>query len=67
MLTPPALVTVREPSGPRSALLLATRGERSYVQVSRGVGANHLVWVGSAQVDSAQVDTARVCGGPGLR
>jgi hypothetical protein len=50
MLTPPALVTVREPGGPRSALLLATRGERCYVQVSRGVGANHLVWVGSAQV-----------------
>jgi hypothetical protein len=50
LLTPPALVTVREPGGTRPALLLATRGERCYLQVSRGLGANHLVWVGSGQV-----------------
>jgi hypothetical protein len=50
LLTPPALVTVRERGQERSALLLATRGERSYVQVSRGVGANHLLWVGSGSV-----------------
>ena len=61
LLTPPALVTVREPGGPRRALLLATRGERSYVQVSRGVGANHLVWVGSGAV------SGEVSGPPGLR
>jgi hypothetical protein len=57
LLTPPALVTVRERGEDRRALLLATRGERSYVQVSRGVGANHLLWVGSGQVS----------GPPGLR
>ena len=51
LLTPPALVTLHEPGGPRRALLLATRGERSYLQVCRGVGANHLVWVGSRQVE----------------
>jgi hypothetical protein len=50
LLVPPALVTVREPGGVRRALLLATRGERSYVQVSRGAGANHLLWVSSRQV-----------------
>ena len=50
LLTPPALVTVRERGRDLSALLLATRGERSYVQVSRGVGANHLLWVGSGSV-----------------
>ena len=59
LLTPPALVTVREPGGPRSALLLATRGGRSYVQVSRGVGANHLVWVGSGQVSGARDEVGR--------
>ena len=53
LLTPPALVTVREPGGPRSALLLATRGERCYVQVHRGLGANHLVWMASGQVSGA--------------
>ena len=57
LLTPPALVTVRERGEDRRALLLATRGERSYVQVCRGVGANHLMWVGSGQVNRS----------PGLR
>lgn len=49
LLTPPALVAVdRAP-----ALLLARRGERSYVQVSRGAGLNHLRWVDAAAVRPA--------------
>jgi hypothetical protein len=46
LLTPPALVSVdRSP-----ALLLARRGDRRYVQVSRAPGLNHLRWVDAAQV-----------------
>jgi hypothetical protein len=41
LLHPPVPVAVeRSP-----ALLLARRGERRYVQVSRGPGLNHLRWV----------------------
>lgn len=41
LLTPPALVSVHG----SPALLLARRGTRCYVQLSRGAGANHLCWV----------------------
>ena len=41
LLTPPALVSVHG----TPALLLARRGDRCYVQLSRGAGANHLCWV----------------------
>ena len=48
-LSPPVLVAVdRHP-----ALLLARRGDRSYVQVSRGAGSNHLCWVETADVRPA--------------
>ena len=41
VLHPPVPVAVdRSP-----ALLLARRGDRRYVQVSRGAGLNHLRWV----------------------
>ena len=49
LVVPPRLVTV----GGSPALLLATRGDRSYVQVSRGPGLNHLRWVDAAAADSA--------------
>lgn len=50
MLTPPALVAVdRAP-----ALLLARRGDRRYVQVSRGAGLNHLRWVPADAVKPAE-------------
>jgi hypothetical protein len=46
LLTPPALVGVREPGGQvLLALLIARRGDRRYVQISRGRGCNSLVWV----------------------
>jgi hypothetical protein len=49
LLTPPVLVCVdRMP-----ALLLARRGDRRYVQVSRGAGLNHLCWVDAAVVRPA--------------
>jgi hypothetical protein len=46
LLTPPALVAVDH----APALLLARRGDRHYVQVSRGAGLNHLRWVDAALV-----------------
>jgi hypothetical protein len=50
LLTPPALVAVdRQP-----ALLLARRGDRAYVQVSRGAGLNHLRWVAAEAVRPAE-------------
>ena len=50
LLTPPALVAVdRAP-----ALLLARRGDRSYVQVSGGPGLNSLRWVPAAAVGPAE-------------
>ena len=52
LLTPPELVSVHG----APALLLARRGDRCYVQLSRGSGANHLCWV----ADSALHDP----GGP---
>ena len=53
-VVPPRLVTV----GGAPALLLATRGDRSYVQVSHGPGFNHLRWVPAvdAAVESAGGD-----------
>ena len=49
LVVPPRLVTVAG----SPALLLATRGDRSYVQVSRGPGLNHLRWVDAAVPDAA--------------
>ena len=50
LLTPPALVAVAG----APALLLARRGERRYVQVSRGAGLNHLRWVPASAVRPAE-------------
>jgi len=51
LLCPPALVSVDEGEGGACpALLLARRGDRCYVQVSRGPGLNHLRWVAAEQV-----------------
>lgn len=47
LLTPPALVTVHG----TPALLLARRGDRCYVQLSRGAGANHLCWVAAQALE----------------
>lgn len=46
LVTPPRLVSVDG----RRALLMATRGERHYVQVSAGAGLNTLRWVPTAAV-----------------
>ena len=46
LVHPPRLVSV----GRRPALLLATRGERCYVQVSAGAGLNSLRWVAASAV-----------------
>ena len=51
--TPPTLVAVAVDDGIRPALLLGTRGDRSYVQVSRGAGLNHLRWVAASALRSA--------------
>lgn len=54
LLTRPTLVTVREPGGVlRPALLLGRRGDRSYLQVSRGPGDNVLRWLPSSDVGPA--------------
>ena len=51
LLLRPALVQVRDADGEvRPALLLARRGARSYLQVSRGAGDNVLRWLPSAHV-----------------
>lgn len=42
---PPLLVAVARAGDVLPALLLASRGSRRYVQLSRGPGANHLLWV----------------------
>ena len=42
---PPLLVAVDRSGVVLPALLLASRGNRRFVQLSRGPGANHLVWV----------------------
>lgn len=52
LMTPPTLVTV---SG-MPALLLARRGRRCYVQVSRGPGLNHLRWVPDDALQEGPVD-----------
>ena len=51
LLSPPALVSVRDTDGGvLPALLLGVRDDRRFVQVSRGAGANHLCWVGAEQL-----------------
>ena len=53
LLTPPALVRVRDVDGAlRPALLIGRRADRSYVQVSRGAGDNVLRWLPSEQVSA---------------
>ena len=57
LLTPPALVQVRDDDGVlRPALLLGRRDDRSYLQVSRGPGDNVLRWLPSAQVRRPAAD-----------
>jgi hypothetical protein len=48
LLTPTLVAVDRAP-----ALLLARRGDRRYVQVSRGAGLNHLRWVDAEAVRPA--------------
>lgn len=63
LLTPPDLVAVdRAP-----ALLLARRGDRRYVQVSRGAGLNHLRWVPASAVGPPEeAEPVRPASGAGL-
>lgn len=51
--TPPALVAVVDDGQTRQALLMASRGGRCYVQVSRGPGLNCLRWVTASAVTTA--------------
>ena len=55
LVLPPRLVSVAERHALSPALLIATRGTRSYVQVSRGPGLNVLRWVDSACLRAADV------------
>ena len=68
LLTPPALVEVRDLDGAlRLALLLGRRDGRCYLQVSRSAGDNVLRWLPSAEVretTSAAPLPARVRSGP---
>ena len=51
LVRPPRLVSVGDGDGDRRpALLLATRDDRHYVQVSHGPGLNRLRWVPAAAV-----------------
>lgn len=50
LLSPPVLVGVADGGVVHPALLLATRGDRRYVQLSRGAGQNHLRWVAASAV-----------------
>jgi hypothetical protein len=52
LYAPPRSVTVRVDDGHRRALLLAARGDRRFLQVSLGVGRNHLRWLDAALVQS---------------
>ena len=72
LLSPAALVAVEDDGVVRPAWLLARRGERCFVCVSRGAGDNALRWLdegrlrpGDAAVESAQVrPSAAPAGGP---
>lgn len=59
LLSPPALVRVRDRDGALCpGLLLGRRDDRSYVQVSRGAGDNRLRWLPSSDVDLADGSAA---------
>ena len=45
LLTPPVLVAVEQDGVPRRAWLLARRGDRCFLCVSRGPGDNALRWL----------------------
>ena len=53
LLTPPALVAVEDGGVARRAWLLARRGERCFVCVSRGPGDNALRWVDESRLRPA--------------
>lgn len=54
LLSPPALVQVRDRDGAvRPALLIGRRDDRAYLQVSRGAGDNVLRWLPAADVRPA--------------
>ena len=52
---PPLLVAVARAGTVLPALLIARRGDRRYVQLSRGHGSNHLVWVAATDLRPAGV------------
>ena len=66
LLSPPALVQVRDLDGAvRRALLLARRADRCFLQVSRGPGDNVLRWLPATHVRPAA--PGRRPGAVGLR
>ena len=64
LLTPPVLVGVTDGGIVHPALLLATRGDRRYVQLSRGAGLNHLRWVAESAVGPAPEQVVAVVAAP---
>jgi hypothetical protein len=71
LLSPPALVQVRDLDGARRrALLVARRGDRCFLQVHRGPGDNVLRWLPAADVRAvgprqrAGATTVRSAGNP---
>ena len=71
LLTPPALVQVRDLDGAlRRALLVAQRDDRCFLQVRRGPGDNVLRWLPAADVRAvpdgrtAGAATVRAAGNP---
>jgi hypothetical protein len=67
LLTSPTLVGVRGPDDQvLPALLMARRGDRRFVQVSRGPGCNSLVWVDAADVLAAGASVPVSAAGPSL-
>ena len=71
LLTPPALVQVRDLDGAlRRALLVAQRDDRCFLQVRRGPGDNVLRWLPAADVralpprERAGAEAVRSAGNP---
>lgn len=58
LLTPPALVAVEDDGTARRAWLIARRGERCFVCVSRGAGDNALRWVDAGRLRPAAAAVA---------
>ena len=66
LLTPPALVAVDQDGVVRPAWLLARRGARCFVCVSRGAGDNALRWVDEGLLRPAGAPVEVAAAQPGV-